>query len=151
MDESSAARIQTWRYSGAMARYNFSDDPFERQWLCHPSNQYYQIRDVTQQLVAFAATGVHAQPVGAPFREDAQDVLVGIRPDLLATRRGYAVCVAVSAHARSQSDKRPLRVSVPHAHSAGLAVWQRVGFFPEYTFLAADQTPFVVLLERLTV
>lgn len=148
MDESSAARIQTWRYTGAMERYNFSDDPFERQWLCHPGHQYYQIRDVTQQLVAFAVIGAHAQPVGGLFREEATDVLVGIRPDLLDTRRGYGVCAAVAAHARGTQTVRPLRASVPHAHGAGLAVWQRAGFFPEYTFLAADQTPFVVLLDR---
>ncbi len=148
MDESSAARIQTWRYSGTMARYTFSDDPFERQWLCHPDHCYFQIRDVMQQLIGFAVIGTHAQPIGAPFTEDADDIMAGIRPDLVNTRRGYAVCASVTSYARRTSRRRILRVSVPHDHQSGLAVWQRAGFFPEYTYLSADNTPFVVLLAQ---
>ena len=149
MDEASAARIQSWRYDGTMARYTFSDDPFERQWLCHPDHRCYQIRDVLQQLIGFAVIGSHAQPVGAPFHEDADDIMAGIRPDLVNTRRGYAVCASVTAYARRTTRRRTLRVTVPHDHQSGLAVWQRAGFFPEYTFLAADNTPFVVLLAQL--
>ncbi|MFM2310377.1 MAG: hypothetical protein RLY87_2499 [Chloroflexota bacterium] len=146
MDESSAARIQTWQYSGIMSRYTFSDDPFERQWLCHPDHRYYQIRDVLQQLVGFAAIGVHAQPVGALFQEDAEDILIGIRPDLVNMRRGYEVCASVTNYTKRTTRRRTLRVSLPHNHLSGLAVWQRAGFFPEYTFLSTDNTPFVVLL-----
>ena len=149
MDEASAARIQSWRYDGTMARYTFSDDPFERQWLCHPDHRCYQIRDVLQQLIGFAVIGSHAQPVGAPFHEDADDIMAGIRPDLVNTRRGYAVCASVTAYARRTTRRRTLRVTVPHDHQSGLAVWQRAGFFPEYTFLADDNTPFVVLLAQL--
>ena len=148
MDEASAARIQTWRYTGAMARYTFSDDPFERQWLCHPNHRCYQIRDALKQLIGFAVIGSHAQPVGAPFHEEADDILAGIRPDLVNTRRGYAVCASVTAYARRATHHSTLRVSLPHNHQSGLAVWQRAGFFPEYAFLAPDNTPFVVLLAQ---
>ena len=148
MDEASAARIQSWRYSGTMARYSFSDDRFERQWLCHPDHQYYQIRDVLKQLIGFAVIGSHAQPMDAPFHEEADDIMAGIRPDLVNTRRGYAVCASVTAYARRTTRLRTLRVSLPSDHRSGLAVWQRAGFFPEYTFLATDNTPFVVLLTQ---
>ena len=148
MDESSAARIQTWQYSGIMARYTFNDDPFERQWLCHPDHRYYQIRDVLQKLIGFAAIGQHAQPLGAAFQEDAEDILIGIRPDLVNLRRGYELCVSVTNFAKRSTRRRTLRASLPHNHEPGLAVWQRAGFFPEYTFLGTDNTPFVVLLSQ---
>jgi hypothetical protein len=147
-DEQFARTVQTWRYPAALQRYDFSDDPFERQWLCHPSHGCWQITDQQQQPFGFAVIGQHAQVAGGRYHGVAIDVLVGIRPDLLDQQHGYDLAACVVTHTHQIHPTVPIRVSVPSFHHRALTLWQRFGLFPEYAFMAADSTPHVVLIEQ---
>ena len=139
-------QLQTWRYDGVMARYTFSSDPFEQQWVCRPKSGYWQVRNSTNDLVGFAVIGSSAQTAGIAYPLEAVDLLVGLRPDLIGQKQGYSLVRDVVAHAQAIQPNKRLRVSIPSWHLAALAVWQRAGFFPEYAAIAADGTPVVVLL-----
>lgn len=139
-------QLQTWCYAGVMARYMFSSDPFEQQWVCRPKSGYWQLRDNQNDLIGFAITGGSAQTAGITYPIDAIDLVAGLRPDLIGKRQGYALVRDVVAHARALAPHKRLRVSIPSWHLAALAVWQRAGFFPEYAAIAADGTPVIVLL-----
>jgi GNAT superfamily N-acetyltransferase len=140
------AQFQTWRYDGVMTRYMFSSDPFEQQWVCRPQSGYWQVRTAQHELNGFAVIGGSAQTAGITYARDAVDLLVGLRPDLIGHKHGYALVRDVVTHARALNPHKRLRVSIPSWHLAALAVWQRAGFFPEYATIAADGTPVVVLL-----
>lgn len=139
-------QMQAWSYTGVMARYMFSSDPFEQQWVCRPQSGYWQVRDTHNDLIGFAIIGSSAQTAGISYTADAVDVLAGLRPDLMGQQRGYDLVCAVVSHAHTLYPHKRLRASIPSWHLAALAVWQRAGFFPEYAAVAADGTPVVVLL-----
>jgi GNAT superfamily N-acetyltransferase len=146
VDITTVSQMQAWKYTGIMARYNFSDDPFEQQWVCRPQTGYWQVRDTQHELLGFAVIGTGAQTAGIHYQANAIDVLAGLHPDLLGQRRGYAFITQVIAHAQKLHPGQRLRASIPSMHLAALAAWQRAGFFPEYAVISADNTPFVVLL-----
>lgn len=146
IEATAMAHLQSWRYDGVMARYMFSSDPFEQQWVCRPHSGYWQIRDFHHTLIGFAVIGSSAQTAGIVYPDDAVDVIVGLRPDLIGQKQGYTLVRDVVLHARTLTPHKRLRASIPSWHLAALAVWQRAGFFPEYAGIAADGTPVVVLL-----
>ena len=148
-DEQFARTVQAWRYPPELHRYHFSDDPFERQWLCHPSHGCWQITDQQHNPFGFAIIGPHAQVAGGQYSSDAIDVFIGIRPDLLNQQHGYDLATCVVTHAHQHHPNLPIRVSVPSFHLRALTLWQRFGLFPEYAFMAADGTPHIVLIEQL--
>ncbi|MCE2850942.1 MAG: hypothetical protein ACK5C8_06255 [Roseiflexaceae bacterium] len=139
-------QLQEWHYAGVMARYMFSSDPFEHQWVCRPQSGYWQIRDHQHELVGFAIIGSSAQMAGVAYAADAIDIVAGLRPDLIGHKHGYPLVRDVVAHTQRLYPHKRLRVTIPSWHLAALAVWQRAGFFPEYATIAADGTPVVVLL-----
>lgn len=146
IESTAMMQLQTWHYEGVMARYMFSSDPFEQQWVCRPHSGYWQVRNNQNDLVGFAIIGGSAQTAGIAYPQDAIDIVAGLRPDLIGQNHGYNLVADVMAHARSLYPQMRLRVSIPSWHLAALAVWQRAGFFPEYATIAADGTPVVVLL-----
>jgi len=146
MEPTAMLEIQTWRYTGVMARYMFSSDPFEQQWACRPQSGYWQVRDRNRELIGFAIVGPNAQTAGIEYTGDAIDMVAGLRPDLIGYYRGFTLVNDVVSHARMLYPHKRLRVSIPSWHLSALAVWQRAGFFPEYAAIAADGTPMVVLL-----
>ena len=146
IDSTAVSQMQAWKYTGIMARYNFSDDPFEQQWVCQPQTGYWQVRDAQHELTGFAIIGTSAQTPGIHYQANAIDVLAGLHPDLLGQRRGYSFITQVISHAQKLHPGKRLRASIPSMHLAALAAWQRAGFFPEYAVISADNTPFVVLL-----
>jgi hypothetical protein len=146
VDITTVSQMQAWKYTGIMARYNFSDDPFEQQWVCQPQTGYWQVRDMQHELTGFAIIGTSAQTPGIHYQANAIDVLAGLHPDLLGQRRGYGFITQVITHAKKLHPGKRLRASIPSMHLAALAAWQRAGFFPEYAVISADNTPFVVLL-----
>lgn len=149
LNEHHARQLQQWRYGPTYERYNFSDDPFERQWLCHPKNGYWQFMDEHDALFGFAVIGKHAQTAGITYGNGtATDVLIGLRPDLIGHHHGYDLALRSCQHAHQLFPRTHIRVSVPAAHRAALHIWQQLGLFPEYAGLAADSTPHIVLLEQ---
>ncbi len=146
IDSTAVSQMQAWKYTGIMARYNFSDDPFEQQWVCQPQTGYWQVRDTQHELTGFAVIGTGAQTAGIHYQANAIDVLAGLHPDLLGQRRGYGFIHQVISHAKKIHPGKRLRASIPSMHLAALAAWQRAGLFPEYAVISADNTPFVVLL-----
>lgn len=149
LNEHHARQLQQWRYEHPYERYNFSDDPFERQWLCHPKNGYWQFMDEHGTLFGFAVIGKHAQTAGIAYGDrSAVDVLIGLRPDLIGHHHGYDLALGSCQHAHHLYPHGYIRVSVPAAHRAALHIWQQLGLFPEYADLAADSTPHIVLLEQ---
>jgi ribosomal-protein-alanine N-acetyltransferase len=149
LSEHHVRQLQQWHYAQPYERYNFSDDPFERQWLCHPKNGYWQFMDADDALFGFAVIGKHAQTAGITYgNSPAIDLLIGLRPDLIGQHHGYDLALGACQHAHQLNPHAYIRVSVPAAHRAALHVWQQLGLFPEYAGLAADGAPHIVLLEQ---
>lgn len=146
IDSTAVNQMQAWKYDGIMARYNFSDDPFEQQWICRPQTGHWQVRDAQNELTGFAIIGSNAQTAGIHYQAHAIDLLAGLRPELIGQRRGYEFITQVISHAKKLYPGKRLRTSIPSMHLPALATWQRAGFFPEYAVISADNTPYVVLL-----
>lgn len=137
--------IQTWRYNGIMSRYSITANEETHRRMCQHDGGYWQVRDAQGSLYGFVVLGAHAQVAGIEYPAPAVDIVIGLRPDLIGQLRGLALCHVAIAHAQSCYPDKTLRASIPAAHGAALAVWQRAGFYPEYAFMSRDNVPFVAL------
>ena len=106
MDEADVRAVQTWRYSGEYAVYNFSadDDPAE---LLDRRSPYYAAQDERGKLVGFFCFGTSAAITGSPepgvYGPD-RSVLIGLglRPNLTGQGVGLALVNAGLAFGREQ-------------------------------------------------
>jgi ribosomal-protein-alanine N-acetyltransferase len=143
MDAASAEAISRWRYGGELAIYD--GDPGEVDALLHPANRYLAGADEDGALAGFACLGADARVPGFAYSEDALDVGVGLRPDLVGRGRGLRFLRDVLELARRTDAPEAFRVTVASFNARALRVCVALGFREVARFTSSDDTAFVVL------
>src|SRR5438093_5818483 len=80
MDAETAEVIAAWRYEAA---YVYDADATATDSFLHPDYRYYRVVNEGGELVGFCNFGADARVAGYEYPDDALDVGVGMRPDLV--------------------------------------------------------------------
>jgi len=138
MTEGDARAIQTWRYEGAYATYNFDDTPGALAELLDTRSPYFAVRDERGELVGFFAYGTAGEVGGemgerepALYADPANRTLsvgLGLRPDLTGIGLGLPFVEAALACARARFAPRGFRLFVLDWNARAIRVYERAGF-----------------------
>lgn len=133
MEEEDARAMQTWRYEGEYAVYNFAADADDPSELLDRRSPYYAARDERGELVGFFCFGTSAAITGSAepgvYAED-RSVLIGLglRPDLTGAGLGLAFVNAGLAFGREQFAPAAFRLFVMRFNQRAIRVYERAGF-----------------------
>ncbi len=131
-----AETILTWRYPPPLALYNPPSDYL--LWLLDPDNRYHTIIDEAGQLIGFFCLGLDAQVPGGDYHaEEALDVGLGLRPDMIGRGLGTELLRAVLDFARQALNPPAFRVTVATFNGRAMRMCEKVGFRPVRTFAGA--------------
>jgi ribosomal-protein-alanine N-acetyltransferase len=154
MTKETARTIAGWQYTGEYALFNVSPDELEgavRDYL-DPEFDYHSVWHPSFELAGFCCYGTEAQVPGGEYGEEAIDVGLSLRPDLVGCGLGGSVLKAVLAE--RAGDALPLRATVAVFNGRSRRLFEKAGFTREQFFQADRPTPdgkpieFSVLVRR---
>src|SRR3954468_17963344 len=90
MNDEYAREVLSWRYEAPLDFYNPRDEmlPYDVMRLTMPQNLYWAVFDEEGSLVAYFCFGREARVPGYEYEENALDVGLSARPDLVGTGVG---------------------------------------------------------------
>jgi [ribosomal protein S18]-alanine N-acetyltransferase len=152
MTEEAARAVLAWRYEGIYAFYNADpQDPHDglREML---NGSYYAATGEQGALVSFFCFGAPAQVPGGHlyglYADDALDIGLGLRPDLMGRGLGRAFLTAGLDFARQRFAPATLRLSVATFNQRAIHLYETVGFQAVATFgspTRRSETVFVLM------
>ncbi len=138
MTADDARAIQTWRYEGEYATYNFDDTPDALAEMLDTRSPYFAVRGAHSELVGFFVYGTAGEVGGemdatepALYADPADHTLsvgLGLRPDLTSKGLGPAFVEAALAYARERFAPSGFRLFVLDWNVRAIRVYERVGF-----------------------
>lgn len=136
MTDEAAREIAAWQYTGEYAQFNVAPDDVEdavRDYL-DPALDYHAVWHPVYGLAAFCCYGEEAQVPGGDYDEEAIDLGLGLRPDLLG--RGLSGMIFEAAMANRSNEGRPLRATVAAFNLRSLRMLEKAGFVERRSFTA---------------
>jgi [ribosomal protein S18]-alanine N-acetyltransferase len=91
IERQEAETIAGWRYGGAYALYD--GDPAAIDSLLRPGYRYHAVRDEDGDLIGLCTFGDDARVAGYVYADDALDIGLGMRPDLVGLGLGFTRAV----------------------------------------------------------
>jgi [ribosomal protein S18]-alanine N-acetyltransferase len=147
LDRDTAAQIAAWRYDGPYALYD--GDPAGAESLLRPDYRYQAVRDGDGELIGFCTFGEDARVAGYTYTDDALDVGVGMRPDLVGHGLGLAFTRVVLDFARREYAPAAMRVTIAGFNRRAQRMCLALGFVEEGRFARpGSEDEFVVLVRR---
>lgn len=150
MTEAEARSIAAWRYDGPDAFYNL--DPEDVPALLDHMSSYTAVLDSSGFVVGFFGFGPGGQVSGAHraglYDDDALDIGLGLRPDLIGRGLGRDFVAAGLAYATERFAPRAFRLTVAAFNRRAIAVYKRLGFHYGPTFTSpvrGVETPFLLM------
>ncbi|EFH88914.1 GNAT family N-acetyltransferase [Ktedonobacter racemifer] len=144
MNRENALIVQSWRYEGPYAVYNWTED--SKAALCEMLNQhspYYSVHDEQEEIVGFFCFGTSAQPwisKSASLKDcdGIIDIGLGMRPNLIG--RGYGLSFASTgvSFAQTSFSIETLRLFVRSFNTRARHVYAQAGFMPIKIFLLSN-------------
>ncbi len=141
----------TWRYEPPFDTYDVTDTAEEAVEYFSSSEANCHALVDGGTLVGYATFGHDARVPGGDYDEEALDIGMGIRPDLIGKGRGADFIEAAVSHARSELGTDRLRVTISEANERALRAAQRAGFAEVGRFTSSREvlgTTGFVILER---
>jgi RimJ/RimL family protein N-acetyltransferase len=102
--------IATWRYEGGYSLYD--GDPAGFETLLRPDYRVHVGRDEHGELIGFCSFGEDARVAGCAYLDDALDVGLGMRPDLVGQSLGIGFTRAVLDFAQREYSPSAFRVTI---------------------------------------
>lgn len=137
MTESEARSIAAWQYEGEFSGYNAeTDDDIEqtvRDFL-NPAFAYHAVWHDDHGLAGFCCYGEDAQVPGGDYADDALDIGLGLRPDLVGRGLGVAFLRAVLEHARTTRAEVPYRATTAAFNFRSRRLFEGAGFVEQQVF-----------------
>jgi len=144
IDFASAEAIATWRYDGRYAVYDGHPDGTEV--LLDPANRVHAVRDESGDLIGFCSFGEDGRVAGYAYPDDALDIGLGMRPDLVGRGMGLGFTREVLGFARQAYAPTAFRVTIAAFNRRAQRLCLALGFRETARFLRQDsQDEFVVL------
>ena len=95
-----ALAILSWQYPAHYDVYNFQEDnrQADLSYLLDPKNAFFTILNQRGELYGYCSFGADGQVPGGDYSEQALDIGMGIKPDLVGQGNGkrYAMAIARS-------------------------------------------------------
>jgi [ribosomal protein S18]-alanine N-acetyltransferase len=110
IERDQARTIAAWRYEGVYSLYDGDPEGFET--LLRPEYRVHAASDEHGELVGFCSFGEDARVAGYDYADDALDVGLGMRPDLVGRGLGVAFTRAVLEFAAREHSPIVFRVTV---------------------------------------
>lgn len=157
MTADDARAIQTWRYEGEYATYNFADTAEGMAELLDTRSPYFAVRDERGELVGFFAYGTAGEVGGeigeiepALYADPADRTLsvgLGLRPDLTGKGLGLPFVDAALACARAHFAPSGFRLFVLDWNTRAIRVYERAGFARVRTLTVTDRHGTLTFME----
>jgi ribosomal-protein-alanine N-acetyltransferase len=162
MLEPEAREVAAWQYAGEYAVYNGDAAYYDKtvRSFLNPEFAYHVVWHDELGLTGFCCYGADAQVPGGDYSEDAVDIGLGLRPDLVGRGIGPPFLLAVMCHATysagagAKEDELVFRATIADFNGRSLRLFARAGFVPEQKFViswqakADEQHGFVVVVRR---
>jgi ribosomal-protein-alanine N-acetyltransferase len=131
MSEEHAREIVQWRYPEPYSVYDAGPEDFEA--LVDPQNHYHAALRAGE-LAGYFCAGACARVPGGDYAEEALDVGLGLRPDLVGRGEGFGFVRAVQAFVRAKYAPERFRLTVATFNRRAIRVYERAGFEWERVF-----------------
>ena len=142
----------TWEYSEPYALYNMSTEDMESlvRFFSDPENGYFAITDEQSELLGFCNFGADARVPGGEYTEEAIDIGMGMRPDLVGQGNGNLYAGVVFDFAKIHYTDQQHRVTIAEFNQRAQQLCRKVGFTQVGRFVREkDGRPFVVMIREL--
>ncbi len=122
--------MRTWRYPPPDEIYNLAPITVGEAltFFKNPANGYFALADQNDQLLGFCNFGFDARVEGGNYAEDAVDVGITIRPDLIGRGKGKEYARVVFEEANRRFPGLPLRVTIAEFNQRAQKVCMKNGF-----------------------
>ena len=146
MNEEYAREILSWRYEAPLDFYNPRDFmlQYDIMRLTLPSNLYWAVFDEAGSLVAYFCFGTDSRVSGYEYEDNALDVGLGARPDLVGTGIGNTLMNVALDFAGVFLAPDKFRATVAAFNDRALKICKKAGFEQETTFTDENGAEFVV-------
>jgi RimJ/RimL family protein N-acetyltransferase len=148
VQQQDADHILSWCYEPPYTLYNPEQEDW--LWLLNPASHYYAVVREPDDLLGVCCLGREAQVRGGDYsREEALDLGMALRPDLLGQSLGIGVARELLSFAYQVKQPALFRATVATFNQRALCLCRRLGFRSIRTFCATTPTgehEFVVLL-----
>jgi RimJ/RimL family protein N-acetyltransferase len=141
-----AQSIAGWRYDGPYALYDGDPDGFET--LLRPEYRVHAARDEHGELIGYCSFGEDARVAGYAYADDALDVGLGMRPDLVGRSRGIGFTRAVLDFAQREFRPDAFRVTIAAFNRRAQRLCLALGFRETGRFLRQDSKDEFVVYRR---
>src|SRR5207248_9646813 len=147
MTEGYARAIAGWRYSGPHSMYNSDPAQVEENVANYLDTKmrYHGICSEEGELVGFVCLGEDARVHGGDYSQDALDIGMGVRPDLLSQGIGGHALREVMRFAGERERPVRFRATVAAFNERALRLCESAGFRRQHTFTSPNGTEFVQL------
>jgi RimJ/RimL family protein N-acetyltransferase len=146
MDRDAAKVIAGWRYEGPYSLYDGDPEACEA-WL-QPDDRVHAARDERGELIGFCSFGEDGRVPGYAYADDALDVGLGMRPDLVGRGLGAGFTRAVLDFAQREYSPSALRVTIAAFNRRAQRLCLALGFRETARFLRDGSTDAFVVLRR---
>jgi len=149
LSRADAEAIASWRYPGAYAFYNRSDERESDSvsLMLDPRNGFYAVRGPLG-LVGFCSFGADARVPGGTYDDEALDVGAGMDPTFVGNGHGRSFLDAVVTYATFRMKAAALRVTIASWNERALCAARNVGFHPAATFQSTGGIDFTILTRQ---
>ena len=150
LQQEQARLMLNWRYPPPYDRYNFDTDIPQAtlQYLLDSQNAFYAILNPQTELKGFCSFGPDGQVPGGAYPDNALDIGMGIRPDLVGQGHGKQYAEAVADYGATRYNTQRLRVTIAAFNHRAQRVWQGLGFLPVERFVKANSEETFVVMTR---
>lgn len=145
------ADMQTWSYPPPYDLYSLSYIPPDEalEFFKDPGNGYFGLYSPAGELLGFCNFGYDARVEGFDYFEEALDIGIGMRPELIGMSQGATYARRVFEEAEKRFPGLPLRVTIANFNQRAQRVCLKNGFRNIARFKRpSDGRDFAVLLRQ---
>ena len=149
LEREHALAILKWRYTPPYDYYNFDADTIQEDlcYLLDPKNTFCAILNLQGELEGYCSFGSDGQVIGGDYNNEALDIGMGMRPDLVGQGRGKQYAQAVAKYGANQYRAQQLRVTIAEFNQRAQRVWEQLGFEQAEKFVKiGTKEVFVVMI-----
>lgn len=145
--------LLSWRYPPPYDRYNLGTGNPQEDLPCllDTQNAFHAILNNRGEMEGFCSFGLDGQVPGGCYRDDALDIGLGIRPDLVGQGCGKQYAEAVARYGAIQYSAPCLRVTIATFNQRAQRVWLGLGFQPVERFVKVNSADTFVVMTRAAV
>ncbi|MEM6254564.1 MAG: GNAT family protein [Cyanobacteria bacterium P01_D01_bin.156] len=149
LEKCHALAILNWQYPAPYDCYNFPQDNHQTDlsYLLDRQNSFLAMLNQYRELVGYCSFGADGQVPGGDYSDQALDIGMGIRPDLVGQGNGKQYVMAVAHYGVQRYQTSQLRVTIAAFNQRAQRVWHSLGFEPVETFYKTNsREQFVVMV-----